>query len=352
MRACGFLKVTRDITERRQAQEVLHSSEKNLADFFDHSPFGLLWIGPKGQIRRVNKAGLELLGCTLPECLNRRVQEFYADRALATDTLRRLTRREVLRARRAQLQRKDGTIRHVLIDASGLWTHGRMVHSRWFVRDITRQVELEREILVIAERERQRIGRDLHDDLCQQLTGIEFLSQTLAGRLQLRGEQEAERAREIAQLIREAILRTRELAHGLSPVVLETVGLAGALQELAAQSRRLFNVDCRFHCRSASLNGGYSLGIHLYRIAQEAISNAVKHGNATRVDIGLGRNNGRLVLAVRDNGVGMPPKLRKRKGMGLRVMRYRAGVIGGTLALQPNRNGGTIVSCSVSPPVR
>jgi PAS domain S-box-containing protein len=344
----GFLKVTRDITERREAQEVLRTSEKKLADFFDHSPFGLLWVSPRGEVRRVNRAGLEIFGCAPGECMNRPVMEFHADPAQAADILQRLARREVLQTCRAQLRRKDGTIRHVLIDASGLWKQGRMVHSRWFLRDITRRVELEREVLVVAERERQRIGQDLHDDLCQQLTGIEFLSQTLAGRLHVAHPEQADRAREIARLTREAIVHTRELAHGLSPVQLESMGLAGALQELAARSRRIFSVDCRFHCKHGFFNGGYEWGIHLYRIAQEAVSNAIKHGNATRLDIRLACPNGRLTLAVRDNGVGMPTNLRKRKGMGLHVMQYRAGVLGGTLALQANRSGGTTVLCTVN----
>ncbi len=344
----GFLKVTRNITERRHAQEVLRSSERNLADFFDHSPFGLLWIGPRGEIRRANKAALELFGCTAEECLNRGVQEFYADPKQARRTLKRLARREVLEAQRAEWRRRDGALRHVLIDASGLWERGRMVHSRWFVRDITPRIELEREVLVVVERERQRIGQDLHDDLCQQLTGIEFLSQTLVGRLQISDSEQAGRAREIAQLIRDAIVRTRELAHGLSPVQIESVGLTGVLKELAAQSRKRFSVDCRFHCRPAALKGDYEWGIHLYRIAQEAVSNAIKHGRASRVNIRLARRNGSLVLAVRDNGMGMPPQPLPCRGMGLHVMRYRAGVIGGSLAIRSGQGGGTTVFCKVS----
>jgi two-component system sensor kinase FixL len=343
----GFLKMTRDTTERRQAQELLRLSENRLADFFNHSPFGLIWVGPRGHIRRVNQAALELFGCTAEECLTHSVQEFFAEPALAANALRQLARMEILQGHRAQVRGKDGRIRHVLIDASGLWEQGWLVHSRWFVRDITPRVELEREILVIAERERQRIGQDLHDDLCQQLTGIEFLSETLAGRLRHGEAANAARAREIAQMVREAITRTRELAHGLSPVQLEAVGLPGALQQLAAQTRRVFKVDCRCRCQPGPVRGDYDLAIHLYRIAQEAVSNAIKHGHATRVDIGLARNNSRLALTVRDNGDGLPANAHTGKGMGLRVMRYRAGVIGGSLALKRNRGGGTAVVCTI-----
>ena len=343
----GFLNVTRDNTERRRAQEALRSNAEKMEEFFEQSPFGLFWVGPKGRILRANKAGLELLGCTAGKCLDRRVHEFHADPETVAPLLKRLARREVVHSHRARIRREDGSLRHVLVDASGSWENGRLVHSRWHVRDITRQVELEREILAIAERERQRLGRDLHDDLCQQLTGIEFLSQTLAGKLSANSPEAAGRVREITGMIRQAINHTRELAHGLVPVELEASGLVGALQELAERTRRMFGIACRFKCRKTDLNLKPTVSIHLYRIAQECIANAIKHGKASRVELGLSQNNGRLMLGVKDNGLGMPVNPRKWKGMGIRVMQYRAGVIAGTLVFQRNAAGGNTVVCSV-----
>lgn len=337
-----------EIAERVQAQEVLRASEKNLVDFFNHSPFGLLWVSPRGRILRVNQAGLELFGCSLTECLGESVRTFYVDSQVAEESLRRLEQRDVLQHLRTRVHRRDGQMRHVLIDANGLWEEGRMVHSRWFIRDITRRMELEREILVIAEREQRRIGRDLHDDLCQQLTGIQFLSQTLASELSGQTKDGAKRAREIAKLVRQAITRTRELAHGLSPVELDTVGLPEALQELAERTRKLFHVNCRFRCKAPRLNLTAEQGIHLYRIAQEAVGNALKHGQATRVDIALTRNKKRLILAVKDNGVGASPKAPQKKGMGLRVMQYRTDVINGSLVFQKNPKRGMTLVCSIS----
>ena len=236
----------------------------------------------------------------------------------------------------------------MLIDANGWWEHGRMVCSRWFVRDITRQVELEREILSVAEQERQRLGQDLHDDLCQQLTGIEFLSQTLAGQLASNSVRNVNRAREIARMIRQAITHTRDLAHGLSPTELEADGLTGALEQLADRTGAMFKVACRFRCKSPVEFEDSELGIHLYRIAQEAVTNAVKHGKASRVAITLALSKKELVLSVTDNGSGLPNSLHKSRGMGLRVMQYRAGVIGGSLEISRNAMGGTTVTCSVS----
>jgi PAS domain S-box-containing protein len=343
----GYSKVTRDITERREVEEALRLSERNLVQFFNDSPFGLFWIAPRGKILRVNKAGQELLGLDPGERINQRIQDFLAEPKRAADMLKRMACGEEAQNDRARLRRKDGTVLHVLIDANGLWEHGRLLYSRWFVRDITRQLELEREVLVVAERERQRIGHELHDDLCQQLTGIEFLSQTLVGQLSGLSAANADRAREIAQMVRKAIDHTRELAHGLSPVQLETVGLNGALEELAARTRRLFRIDCRFRSNAHAWTHDPALGIHLYRIAQESISNALKHGRAKRVEIGLVRNKYRLVLAVSDNGVGLPTKPRKSQGTGLRVMQYRAGAIHGNLVVRRNLKGGTTVSCTI-----
>lgn len=344
----GYSKVTRDITEQREAQEALRLSERNLAQFFNESPFGLFWIGPRGKILRVNQAGLALLGLDPGDRINQRIQDFLAEPDRAADMLKRMACGEEAQNYRARLRRKDGTVAHVLIDANGLWENGRLLYSRWFVRDITRQLELEREVLVVAERERQRIGHELHDDLCQQLTGIEFLSQTLAGQLSGVSAVNADRAREIAQMVRKAIDHTRELAHGLAPVQLETVGLNGALEELAARTRRLFQIDCRFRSNAHAWTHDPALGIHLYRIAQEAVSNALKHGRAKRVEIGLVRNKYRLMLAVSDNGVGLPTKPRKSKGTGLRVMQYRAGAIHGHLVVRRNLKGGTTVSCTIN----
>jgi signal transduction histidine kinase len=188
----------------------------------------------------------------------------------------------------------------------------------------------------------------LHDDLCQQLTGIEFLTQTLAGRLSGASPADADRAREIARMVRKAIDHTRELAHGLSPVQLDTLGLSGALEELADRTRKFFKIDCRCRCNMQAWSHDPALGIHLYRIAQEAVSNAIKHGRAQCVEIALVRNKYRLVLAVSDNGVGLPLNLRRTKGAGMRLMKYRAGAIHGDMVVRRNRDGGPTVSCTIT----
>lgn len=342
--ACG---VVRDITLRRRAEEALRRREQELADFFAEAPLGLLWVGPDGRIQRVNQAELELLGRTGEEVFQRHVSELHADIQAAAEVLNRLANGETLQNYRARLRHKDGTHKEVLIDANGLWDKGQLVHSRWFTRDITRRVELEREILAISEREQRRLGQDLHDDLCQQLAGIEFLSQRLARDLAPTSSAGAVQAKEIAQMVQRAMTQTRDLARGLSPVRLEAEGLAEALRELAAGTGRVFGCDCRFQCDPPADVSDHTMAIHLYRIAQEAVSNALKHGHARRIEIRLTANSRSVTLAVNDNGAGIPHRRPDRKGLGLQIMRYRAEVIGGSLLVQPNPPGGISVLCTV-----
>jgi len=343
----GVLAIGRDVTERLQAQEALRLSQAALADFFADAPLGLLWVGPDGGIVRVNQAQLEMFGCAEEDLFEHPISEFFADRELAGEVLNRLAKNKTLQNQTALFRTKQGSILHVLIDANGLWKQGRLVHSRWFVRDKTRQVELEREILKISEWEQQRFGQELHDDLCQQLSCIEFLACSLERDLATQSNASVRRAAEIARLVREANSRTRELSHGLAPAQLESEGLVGALEALAAQTRKVFRSDCSFHNAATVPVEDTEVRQHLYRIAQEAVSNAVKHGRASRIEISLRFSGARLVLGVRDNGVGLPKKPSRTKGIGLRVMQYRAGLISGSLAVQREPGGGTAVVCSV-----
>jgi signal transduction histidine kinase len=236
----------------------------------------------------------------------------------------------------------------VLVDANGFWEQEHLLHSRWFLRNITRRVELEREILTISEREQRRLGHDLHDDLCQQLAGIQFLSQTLARDLAAKASPRAAQAKEIAQSVQQAMGQTRELARGLSPVGMEAEGLMEGLRQLAARTSTVFRLNCHFHCNTPVLVPDHAVAIHLYRIAQEAVSNAVRHGKADTIELSLTAVESNVRLAVTDNGIGIPRKQPPQKGMGLRIMQYRAGVIGGSLVVQHTSTGGVCIVCTVT----
>jgi signal transduction histidine kinase len=208
---------------------------------------------------------------------------------------------------------------------------------------------LEKEILEISDQERRRLGQDLHDGLCQHLAGIELMSQVLGQKLGKRSKADAARAHEIARHVRDAISQTRALARGLSPVTLESEGLASALLELAASTEKIFGVSCRVECPPPPPVPGPAVATHLYRIAQEAVSNALKHGKASKIVFRLISVNKRTVLEIIDNGTGFPEPMPEQKGLGLRFMRYRAGMIGGELSFAKKPGGGTVVSCSLEP---
>jgi signal transduction histidine kinase len=207
---------------------------------------------------------------------------------------------------------------------------------------------LEKEILEISGREQMRIGQDLHDGLGQHLTGVTFLTRALENKLAALSLPEASAAAEIGRLVFEALSQTRNLARGIFPVELESSGLVQALIELATTVEKLFNISCRFEGDDGMVLHDRTLANHLFRLTQEAINNSVKHGKAKQVVIRLRRSADKAVLSIRDDGLGFPTHAHgvKANGLGLRIMHYRAQKIGGSLEVQPAKDGGTIVSCT------
>jgi two-component system sensor kinase FixL len=219
-------------------------------------------------------------------------------------------------------------------------------------RDITDRKRFEREILDVVDREKERLGRELHDGLCQTLAGISALSATLARKLARQGATTddqtaaADAAAEIAQLLNEAIGEARDMARGLGAVGLSEGGLETALETLALDVRHLFRASCTFACDRPLGRLDREAERHLFRIAQEAVNNAVAHGKARRIEIRLGAQGGEGLLTVLDNGVGMPESLRPPDGTGLHNMAYRARLIGGRIEVRRQSQGGTTVLCA------
>ncbi len=218
--------------------------------------------------------------------------------------------------------------------------------NRQLREEIGQRRRLEKEILEISEREQRRIGRELHDSLGQQLTGIAIISKVLEQKLQRQSLKEATSAKEIAQLVNEAINQTRQLSRGLHPVSLEEDGLMSALQTLATTTQNIFGIACAFQCRSPVLVKDPSAAIHLYRIAQEAVTNAIRHGDTKQILLELSADHDGAALVIENDGRDFPARIQKGKGMGLQVMSYRAEMIGGALRVQPRAGGGTRVTCT------
>lgn len=209
--------------------------------------------------------------------------------------------------------------------------------------EMSARQRLECELLEVSEREQRRIGHELHDSICQHLTGTALAGQVLTARLE--GELAHDAAR-VVGLVEEGIDLTRRLARGLVPVELESAGLMSALEEFARSTQARTGVNCRFQCDVPVPAPDSAEAIHLFRIAQEATLNAIRHGRAREVLITLEAADGGTVLTIDDDGTGLPPGAAEGSGMGLRIMAHRAAMIGGTLRTESRPEGGTRVTCA------
>jgi len=219
----------------------------------------------------------------------------------------------------------------------------------WFIHgvgfDITERKVLEEAILEISAREQRRIGQDLHDGLGQHLTGIAFMSKVLEEKLSDKSLPEAVEAAQIVKMLNQAIDNTRQLARGLHPVAAEPLGLVSALKKWASEVEGLFHIGCRFQCEKPLPILDVNLATHLYRIAQEAVNNAMRHGKSRNIVIGLSGKNGAGTLTIQDDGEGFSEKRTGQPGVGLSIMNYRADMVGGSLKVQPNEGRGVTVTC-------
>jgi len=212
---------------------------------------------------------------------------------------------------------------------------------------IRERQQLEALVLNISEREQQRIGQDLHDGLCQQLTGIKFKNHLLEQKLADGGFPQVRDTQEIEKLLSEAIDQARSQALGLNPVRLEAEGLITALSELAANIAGVFGIECVCSFPETMTVPDHAVAIHFYRIAQEAITNAIKHGKANKIHLRLAERDDQFQLTIQDNGIGLPTPLREPNGMGMHIMNYRARTLGAVLKVQAGEGGGTVVTCTL-----
>ena len=207
--------------------------------------------------------------------------------------------------------------------------------------DVTHQKDLERQVIDAGEAERRRIGRNLHDTLGQNLTGLAFLIKSLSRKF---SQKEALTANQIVELVNESVAQVRGIARGLDPVGLEREGLTSSLQELAGRTASVFGIPCGFDCPCA-IDVSQEVASHLYYIAQEALTNAVKHAQPTQIVLQLQAEDSLVKLSIIDDGKGLGGDHRGQKGMGMYIMQYRARALGGSLSIRSGPDGGTVVSC-------
>jgi signal transduction histidine kinase len=212
--------------------------------------------------------------------------------------------------------------------------------------DATERKRLEQEILLVSDREQRRIGVDLHDGLGTHLTGIAMMTRGIARNLRMGRPVTAEEVDEIARLVADGIEQARTLAQGLNPFLLEEYGLTIALQALAANMQAQSGIECSFEDEAGSVTLSIEESIHLYRITQEAVANAARHGHAARIRITLSKKNRQFLLTIHDDGTGFDVANGHGSGMGLHIMRYRADRIGARLDVASTSRDGTTVTCS------
>jgi two-component system, NarL family, sensor histidine kinase NreB len=208
------------------------------------------------------------------------------------------------------------------------------------------RARLEKQLLDVTEREQRRIGRDLHDGLGQHLTALEMMNHALTERVKKQAPALIKEMQEISKHIRQTITHTRQLSHGLSPIALEDDGLMNALGELAEMTHTTGRVVCTFECPETVRISDTRLATQLYRIAQEAVTNASRHSGAKAIRIHLSRSGARLELTVTDDGKGIGEETHK-SGLGLSTMQHRARLINANLELAINRPRGTRVTCTI-----
>jgi len=346
----GLLCIGKDITGQRGTEAALQRSQEHHRAVLNAAADAIITMDEDGTIRDCNNATYEMFGYEQGELIGQPVRALmprpYCDEH--DDYVQRYlnTRQPKIIGvgRELVAQRKDSSTFPILLTVSEI---DQLNMFAGIVRDISTTKELQRQILEIAAQEDRRIGLELHDNTQQQLTGLALLAQSLAETLAEGHAPQAQMATRLAKGIQEAAGDVHRLARGLVPVEVDASGLRYALDILANRTSQSTGITCQFHCPDELAVADNFVATHLFRIGQEAVNNAVKHSGADRIEVSLERADGNIHLQVLDNGTGITEKRMEGAGMGLRIMQYRAGLIGATLQVEPALGQGTLVRCII-----
>ena len=341
-----------DITGRAQITAALRHSEAQVRAIVETAVDAIITIDQHGTIESFNPAAERIFGYTAAEAIGQKVdllmpEPYHSEHHQYVNNYLRTGHAKIIGlGREVTGLRKDGGTFPMYL-AVGEQKTGDGRHFTGIVRDITERKRMEAEILHIAEREQRRIGQDLHDGLGQLLTGAAMVSKAIAQRLKKKSKLLAADAEHLTSLLNEAIAQTRQLARGLQPLD-QADEFPTALQELGFQTESLLGISCRIRADALPASCSLLAATHLYRIAQEAMNNAVRHGAAKNIEISSKTLGAAVRLTIRDDGGGFAET--RGRGLGLRIMDYRARVIGGHLDIRSSPGAGTTVVCSVGGP--
>jgi PAS domain S-box-containing protein len=338
-----IVSIVEDVTDRHAAEGRI----RQLASIVDSAHDAIIGMTLDGTIVSWNRAAELLYGYALNEILGKPISKLGLP-GQADDPLHMIQGFGSEGGIEAVHRRKNGDPVEVSLAVSPISDgSGKACGVSVIARDRTESKRLERELLEISGSERRRIGHELHDGVGQHLTGTAFKAKLLEQILSEEAPQYAPSGGELVGLMNTGIDQVRRLARGLDPIEVEADGLDSALSQWAENTRTIFRMSCSFQCLEPVSRFDPTVSLQLYRIAQESIHNAVKHGRAKRIEIYLGFSDSRIRLVIADDGGGFNSEASTRGGMGLRIMEYRIHAIGGSLMIDSQVNQGTRITCLV-----
>lgn len=326
------------------AEKSLRLSEERYRTIFEESKDTIFSATPEGRILDINPAGIEMLGySTKFEVLKLDIaRDIYVNPEERNKLVAELEKNSFVKDYQVTFKRKGSEKIIVLITATTVYDkEGRVSAYRGICRDVTEQRRLEREIAEIISIERRRVGHELHDGLGQILTGIAFVCKATEQRLYEKQLPEYKDIKKIKDLLNEAIARVKDISIGLSPLEAENIGIEEALTHLASNTEDIYKIKCKFNSFINIPIQDRIIAEQLYFIACEAVTNAIRHGKAQNIFLTL-HSGDTIILAIEDDGIGFINGVNYNKGTGLRIMRYRAGIIGASLDIRSEKGGSVI----------
>lgn len=342
----------KEVREKLKVEKELRESEARLRAIIEANPIPLtIYRERDGKILFSNENFFKAFEIPQDELTNKNIQHFFSDKREHRNLQKILEKscfeeKAYIENHEVLMKKESGDSFWAVLSLQSLMFNGELAGILSFY-DITERKRLEKEILSISEREQRRIAQDLHDGLGQLLTGISFMTRVLETELKNKDLAEAESASEIGRLLSQSLQFNKNIIRGLFPVELEENDLIHALQDLLAKTETQYNIKYEFNHQKGFYIQDKTKALHLYRIAQEAIFNIVKHAEADKIEVALIKESAEWVLIISDNGNGLSGKQKSAGGMGLRIMQYRAHMIGGNIYYSGGNKQGTKVVCRV-----